>query len=285
MKIFALIEKNRKGRDVRKLCDLYGVSRSGFYAWRDRPISAHRQHDLRLLEMIKEIHQGFRRAYGAPRLYHELRRKGVNCSVRRVNRLMRELGIKASSTGLYAWRPGQHEFYSSTGNYLAELMAPDQKGVQWAGDFTYIKTQNGWLYHAIVMDLYSRRIVGWAFSRKRNAELTKSALRMAISRYNPEAGCVFHSDQGIEYAAHEYRELVEAASMTRSMSRKGNPLDNAHVESFFHTMKAELVHHKQFENCIEAVSHIIEYIEFYNRERLHSALDYQSPEDYEKLCA
>lgn len=285
MKIFALIEKNRKGRDVRKLCDLYGVSRSGFYAWQCRPISDHRQHDLLLIEAIKEVHQGFRRAYGAPRLYHLLHAKGLVCSVRRINRLMREIGIKASSTGLYAWRPGHHEFYSSTGNCLAIADSAAETGVQWAGDFTYIKTQDGWLYHAVVMDLFSRRIVGWSFSRKRNAELTKSALRMAISRHVPKAGCIFHSDQGIEYAAHEYRDLVVSAGMTRSMSRKGNPLDNARLESFFHTMKAELVHHRQFENSIDAVSHIIEYIEFYNRERLHSSLGYQSPVDYEKLCA
>ena len=285
MKIFELIEKNRKGRDVQKLCDLYGVSRSGFYAWQRRPVSARRQHDLLLMDWIKELHQGFRRAYGAPRLYRMLRSKGLACSIRRTNRLMRELGIKASSTGLYAWRPGHHEFYSSTGNCLALAEPANEKGVQWAGDFTYIKTQKGWLYHAVVMDLFSRRIVGWSFSRKRNAELTKSALRMAISRYSPETGCIFHSDQGIEYAAHEYRDMVEEAGMVRSMSRKGNPLDNARVESFFHTMKSELVHHRTFENCIDAVSHIIEYIEFYNRERLHSSLGYKSPNDYEKLCA
>lgn len=285
MKIFELIEKNRNGRDVRRLCDLYGVSRSGFYAWRRRPISDRRQYDLLLMETIKELHQGFRRAYGAPRLHSLLRSKGIVCSVRRINRLMRELGIKASSTGLYAWRPGHHEFYSSTGNCLALVEPATETGIQWAGDFTYIKTQNGWLYHAVVMDLFSRKIVGWSFSRNRNAELTKSALRMAISRYSPEVGCIFHSDQGIEYAAHEYRDLVEEAGMIRSMSRKGNPLDNARVESFFHTMKSELVHHRQFENCIEAVSHIIEYIEFYNRERLHSSLGYQSPDDYEKICA
>ena len=135
------------------------------------------------------------------------------------------------------------------------------------------------------MDLYSRRIVGWSFSRKRNAELTKSALTMAISRGQPKAGCIFHSDQGIECAAHEYRDLVRSAGMTRSMSRKGNPLDNACVESFFHSMKAELVHHRLFENSIDAVAHIIEYIEFYNRDRIHSSLGYQSPVEYEKLCA
>ena len=186
---------------------------------------------------------------------------------------MREMGIKASTTGLYARRPGQHEFYSSTGNQLKHAGEPVQTGTHWAGDFTYIKTQSGWLYHAIILDLYSRKVVGWSFSRKRNAELTKSALHMALVRNKPQAGCVFHSDQGIEYAAHEYRDMLREAGLTRSMSRKGSPLDNAF---------AELVHQKIFSNEIEAVAHIVEYIEFYNRERLHSALDFQSPLRYER---
>lgn len=267
------------------LCDLYGVSRSGFYAWRERPLSDHRQYDIRLMEVITDIHQGFRKSYGAPRLHQALRQKGFPCSVRRVRRLMRELGIKASTTGLYAWTPGKHEFYSSTGNQLASASNAEGVGVQWAGDFTYIRTRSGWLYHAVVLDLYSRKVVGWSFSRKRNAELTKSALKMALQNYQPRSGCIFHSDQGIEYAAHEYRELVESAGMTRSMSRKGNPLDNAKVESFFHSMKSELVHHRVFDDAIDAVANIIEYINFYNQERLHSGLGYQSPENYEMLCA
>lgn len=240
---------------------------------------------MTLIEAIKELHQGYKRAYGAARLHQELIRRGLGCSRRRASRLMRELGVKASTTGLYAWRPGQHEFYSATGNQLRQENKPERLGTQWAGDFTYIKTHAGWLYHAVVLDLYSRKIVGWSFSRKRNSNLTKSALRMALSRYPIQAGCIFHSDQGIEYAAHEYRDMVEAAGMRRSMSRKGNPIDNATVESFFHTLKAELVRRRIFTNAIEAVAHIVEYIEFYNRERLHSSLNYQSPENYEKLCA
>ena len=268
-----------------RLCELLGVSRSGFYAWRERPISQHRQYDMQLMKLILELHQGFRRAYGAARMHQELRRRGYECSRRRINRLMRELGIKASTVGLYVWRPGQHEFYSSTGNQLAKMDKPTEPGEQWVGDFTYIKTRSGWVYHAAVLDLFSRKIVGWSFSKKRNAELTKSALRMALIRNRPAQGCLFHSDQGIEYAAHEYRDMVFEAGLERSMSRKGNPLDNAAMESFFHTMKAELVHHRMFENEIDAVAHIVEYIEFYNRDRLHSGIDYQSPEIYEKLSA
>lgn len=237
------------------------------------------------MALIKELHQGYRRAYGAARVHQLLRAKGYSCSKRRVNRLMRELGIKASTTGLYTWSPGRNTFYSCTGNQLKHLSKPTAPGQQWAGDFTYLKSQQGWFFLAAIIDLYSRKIVGWSFSRTRNSELTKSALRAALNKYYIEPGCVFHSDQGIEYAAHDFRELLEGAGMMRSMSRKGTPLDNATMESFFHSMKSELIHQKTFKNDIEAVAYIVEYIEFYNRERLHSALDYQSPEKYEKLCA
>jgi putative transposase len=282
---FEFIEKNRQFHKVCQLCDLLGVSRSGYYAWRDRPVSQHRQYDMVLMKLIKELHRGYRRVYGAARMHQELRQRGYSCSRRRVNRLMRELGIKASTTGLYAWRPGQHEFYSSTGNQLSQMDYPTQSGEQWVSDFTYIRTRTGWIYHAAVLDLYSRKIIGWSFSKKRNAELTKSALRMALVRNKPQPGCLFHSDQGIEYAAHEFRDMVLDAGFVRSMSRKGNPLDNATMESFFHSMKAELIHQRSFENEIDAVAHIVEYIEFYNRDRLHSSLDHQSPERYEKLSA
>jgi len=280
-----LIAKNRTGRNTRRLCSLLGVSKSGFYTWLERDESERRKHDRRLTDAIVEIHQGFRKAYGARRVHQQLKRRGLSCSVRRVSRLMKAAGIKASSRGLYTWNPGKHEFYSATGNQLGAEPPADTVGTQWAGDFTYIKTGCGWLYHAVVIDLYTRSVIGWSFSRKRNSELTKSALKMALARQQQKPGCIFHSDQGIEYAAHEYRELVESAGMTRSMSRKGNPLDNAIVESFFHSMKTELVHQRTFENEIDAVAHIIEYIEFYNRERLHSSLGYQSPSEYEKLAA
>ena len=283
--IFAFVAENRDRLGTRRLCELMGVSRSGFYAWLTRPASAHRQHDERLKAAIRELHQGFRRAYGAARVHQALRQNGLSCSRRRINRLMREMGIKAASTGLYTWQPGRQAFYSATGNHLKLAGEPDAVGEQWAGDFTYIKTRSGWLYCAVVIDLYSRRVVGWSLNTSRNAELTQSALRMAWSRARPKPGCIFHSDQGIEYASHDFARQLEQSGLLRSMSKKGNPLDNATVESFFHSLKAELIHHKTFTSAVEAAAHIIEYIEFYNRERLHSALGYQSPEKYERLCA
>ncbi|KAA9131996.1 IS3 family transposase [Marinihelvus fidelis] len=282
---FAFIEENRKTSNIRHLCHLLGVSRSGYYAWRARPVSAHRRHDERLKAVIGELHQGFRRCYGAPRLHRALVQRGWRCSRRRINRLMRELGIKASSTGLYQWRPGRQALYSSTSNRLAELDTPRRPGHQWAGDFTYVRTRQGWLYHAVVLDLYSRQVVGWSFGRKRGTELTTSALNMALARAHPVPGCLFHSDQGIEYAAHEYRDLLRSAGLVRSMSRKGKLLDNAMVESYFHSMKSECVRRRTFNDRIEATAKIVAYTEFYNRERLHSSLGYRTPQEYAKLCA
>lgn len=248
-------------------------------------MSQHREHDLRLIDAMRELHQGFRRAYGAPRIHHVLRQQNLPCSVRRITRLMKEAGIKASTTGLYAWKPGVQAMYSSAGNQLADAEAATGCGEQWAGDFTHVRTKNGWLYHAVVIDLFSRKVIGWSFGRSRNTELTKSALQMALANQPVREGCLFHSDQGIEYAAYEFRDLLASAGLTRSMSRKGTPLDNAAVESFFHTMKSELVHQQKFKDQIEATAHIMAYIEFYNRERLHTSLNFQSPAEYEKLCA
>lgn len=270
---------------IYRLCRLFGVSSSGFYSWLHRPVSAHKQYDEELKHIIRELHQGYRRSYGAPRLHQELKRGGFSCSVRRVNRLMREMGVKTSTTGLYVWRPGHQRLYSSAGNQRPHIGKPMSLGEQWVGDFTHIKTAAGWLYHAVVIDLFSRRVIGASFSKRRNSELTKRALMNALEHQRPKPQCMFHSDQGIEYAAHEYRELLESNGFVRSMSRKATPLDNAEVESFFHTMKAELVHQKSFSDAIEAVANIAEYIAFYNKERIHSSLEYQSPENYEKLYA
>ncbi len=248
-------------------------------------MSERQQYDERLKAAITELHQGYRQGYGAPRMYRLLRQKGYSCSVRRINRLMRELGLEARVRKVRSWRRGDNGFYSVAPNHLARMPAPTGCGMQWAGDFTYVRTRQGWLYHAVVMDLYSRRIVGCSFGRQRSAELTKSALQMALAQHPPEPGCLAHSDQGIEYAAQEYAELVTTAGLVRSMSRKGNPLDNAAVESFFHSLKTELVNRVRFETHAEAVAQIKGYIAFYNSERMHSSLGYTSPVDYERLCA
>lgn len=270
---------------MRRLCHLYGVSKSGYYAWSSRDQSAHDQYDNTLKEAIGDVHQGFRRTYGARRVHRVLRDKGLSCSVRRVNRLMREMGIDARTTRLYPWRPGLHQFYASVDNRLAKAEPSTQVGQQWGGDLTYLKYKGGHVYLAIVIDLFSRRVIGWAFSKRRDTTLTKSALRSALRNQKPEEECLFHSDQGSEYAAHDYREKLNEAGLVQSMSRKSTPQDNAKVESFFHTLKAEVIYKQPFKREEEIVGTVIDYIHFYNYERLHSSLDYKSPFNYEKLCA
>jgi transposase InsO family protein len=197
---------------------------------------------------------------------------------------MRQAGLKATTTGLYQWKKGHQEFYAAQGNLLKEQPEAIKTNQHWAGDFTYLKSRSGWLYFAVVLDLYTRKVIGWSFNSKRTAELTRSALRMAAIKTKPKKGCYFHSDQGIEYMAHSFQKDLDNLNMIRSVSRKACPTDNAFVESFFHTMKAELGRPK-FEDKVEAVTTIVEYVEFYNRERLHSSLNYQSPLEYEKLSA
>ncbi|MFM1896790.1 MAG: hypothetical protein RLZZ385_1864 [Pseudomonadota bacterium] len=270
---------------IKRLCRLYGVSRSGFYAWQDREESARQVQDRQLGEAMMELHQGFRRCYGARRLHKALRQKGFDCSVRRVSRLMKTLDIKASTKGLYSWQPGRQAYFASTGNKLAEAGNPNQAGTHWAGDFTYITTKRGYLFFAVVMDLYTRKVIGWSGARTRGAALTKSALASALYQHKPKAGCLFHSDQGIEYAAQEFREYIEEVGLIQSMSRKASPIDNATVESFFHSFKTEAVQRRIYDNELEAMADVVSYINFYNQERLHSSLGYQTPLVYEKLCA
>lgn len=268
-----------------RLCNLLGVSRSGFYAWSNRPASAHQQHDAVLKAALRQAHQGFQRAYGAPRLHQLLKQQGLACSRRRVARLMREIGIKPTTTKLYHWRPGHHQFYSAAGNQLREADKPTAPNQQWCGDFTHVRTHTGWLFHAVVLDRYSRRIVGWSFARRRSAAFTVSALRMAVRQHKPPSGCLFHSDQGIEYAAYEFQDALAEAGLERSMSRKATPLDNAEVESYFHTLKSELIHQHSYASDSHACAAITAYIAHYNHARLHSSLGYQSPVAYEKLSA
>lgn len=280
-----MISRDQSSLTVKQLCRLADVSRSGYYAWQDRPASERTEADRKLGEAMVELHQGFRRSYGARRLHRALRQKGYNCSVRRTTRLMKALDIKASTKGLYSWQPGRQAFFASTPNRLAETGQAEQAGTHWAGDFTYITTKTGYLYFAVVIDLYTRKVIGWSGSRTRGAAFTKSALTTALRNQRPQPECLFHSDQGVEYAAQEFREAVEEAGLVQSMSRKGNPIDNALVESFFHSLKTEAVQKKVYKNELEAMAEVISYVHYYNKERLHSSLDYQSPLTYEKLCA
>jgi putative transposase len=265
------------------LCQRLGVSKSGYYTWKKRDTDYHNTNDARLLKQIKKVHTGRRRCYGSPRVYKALKRKGITCSRRRVARVMAENGIKATVVGLYYYNPKRRERYQQAGNLLAEMAAPTHMNLQWVADFTYLKTRyDEWVYLATVMDLFSRKIIGWSISIVRNSDLTKSALQMALEQRKPQEGAIFHTDQGIEYAAVRFQEALVEAQLKASMSRKGNCLDNATAESFFHTFKTESYYQRKFNNMKEIKKEFIEYIDFYNEERLHSSLNYMSPNEFEK---
>lgn len=246
-------------------------------------MSSHKIYDNELkAELIKQ-HQGFKRAYGAPRLHVQLKLAGFSCSRRRITRLMKELKMNTSTKGLYLRLPNRGKHYSTTDNLLKKENAPTAKNQQWVGDFTHIRTQKGWLFHAVVMDMFTRKLIGWSFSQQRNSLMTQAALKATLVNEKPSEKCIFHSDQGIEYAANDFKALVEKSGLKRSMSRKATPIDNAAMESYFHTFKAEAIHGEVFKNQAEAVERSKQYIAFYNQERLHSSLGYTTPQKYEKL--
>jgi len=192
--------------------------------------------------------------------------------------------MSASTKGLYLRLPNRGKHYSTTENVLKKSKPATAKNQQWVGDFTHIRTSKGWLFHAVVMDMFTRKLIGWSFSQQRNSLMTQAALNDALAKNKPIGRCIFHSDQGIEYAANDFKKLVEDSGLTRSMSRKATPIDNAAMESYFHTFKAEAIHGRVFKTQEEAVQRSQQYIAFYNQERLHSSLGYTTPQKYEKLC-
>lgn len=235
---------------------------------------------------IRKVHTKRRRCYGSPRIYKLLRRMKITCSRRRVARVMRENGIKATSVDLYYYNPKRRDHYQRVENLKAAEPAPEQLNQQWIADFTYLKTkQHQWVYLATVMDACSRRIVGWSISNTRDSNLTCESLLMATKGRKPIQNAIFHTDQGIEYAADKFQQLVKWAGMRASMSGKGRCLDNATAESFFHTFKTESFYQRKFTNLADIKKEFIEYIDFYNNERLHSSLDYMSPREFEQLAA
>lgn len=245
-----------------------------------------KDNDAVLLKHIKKVHKGRKCCYGSPRVYRVLKQQGVTCSRRRVARVMAQNGIKATVVGLYYYNPKRREHYQRVKNHLAKMEAPQQANHQWVADFTYLKTkQDHWVYLATVMDLYSRKVVGWSISLVRNSAFTNQSLQMALKQRKPLKGAIFHTDQGIEYAAIKFQQALVDAELKASMSGKGKCLDNATAESFFHTFKTESYYQRKFKNMAEIKQEFLEYIDFYNKERLHSSLNYMSPNDFEKRAA
>jgi transposase InsO family protein len=262
------------------------ASRSGYYLWLAEPESSRSRENRRLVIEIKMIHEKSRETYGSPRIHESLKSSGESCSRKRVEKLMAINGIRAKQKRKFIMTTDSKHDLPVAENTLSREFSVDEPNKVWTSDITYISTDEGWLYLAGVLDLCSRTAVGWSMGETMDRWLVMDALSMAYRRRRPKKGLLLHSDRGSQYASEEYRNLVKEYGMQMSMSRKGNCWDNAPMESFFGTLKKELVHHKKYKTREEAKRDIFEYIEvFYNRERLHSSLGYLSPLDYERKIA
>jgi transposase InsO family protein len=284
---FRFIEDHRAEYPVTIMCSALDVSSAGYYAWRGRPESRRSATNRALLDDIKRVHRDNHECYGSPRIHLELEAQGRGASRGRIERLMRRHGVRAIMARPRRARTtdSRHDLPIAP-NLLDRNFVAAAPNRIWLADITYIETGEGWLYLSTVMDLYSRRIVGWAMRDHLRTELPLAALRMAISAQRPGAGLIHHSDRGVQYASHYYRAALAADGIAASMSRKGNCYDNAPMESFFHTLKTERVHHRQYATRAEAQRDIFAYIEgFYNRTRRHSAIGYISPIEMELKAA
>ena len=268
------------------MCSILEVSRSGYYAWLTRGESQRSREDRRLTALIREEHERSRATYGAPRLHAALKRRGETCGLHRVERLVRAAGIRSKVRRKFRTTTDSDHAHAVAPNLLGqqfEVSAPNQV---WVSDITYIATDEGWLYLASTMDLFSRRIVGWAMSARMTVDIVLDALEMALGRRAPPPGLVHHSDRGVQYAAHAFRGLLERHGIVCSMSGKGNCYDNAVKESFFHTLKTELCDHERYPTRDQARASVFDFIEvFYNRARLHSTLGYLTPAEFEERVA
>ena len=275
-------------QDVERSCKVLQVSASGYYAWLKRPPSVRKSEDERLWQKIKQHWEASRKTYGRPRLLKALQNEGEKIGKTRVQKIMKEKGIRG--VGKKKFKPmttnSNHSLPVAERVFKTEQASTQVTAANqfWGGDITYVPTDEGWLYLAIVIDLFTRKAVGHAMRATLHADLVSSALKMALTRQGivSATSLVAHSDRGVQYASEDYTTVLNAHGITASMSRKGNCYDNAYVESFFKTLKVELVYNRKFKTREEAKAAIFEYIEvWYNRQRLHSSLDYMTPEQYE----
>jgi len=280
---FAWIEAHLGEFEVEAMCRILEVSSSGYYAWQKRDPSEREQRRGKLLNEIKQVHAKSRGIYGSPRVFRELKDSGVKVCENTVAKLMSTAEITSKSVKKFVPTTTDskhpHPVAPNLLDRQFEAKSPNQK---WVTDITYVQTDEGWLYVAAVLDLCSRMVVGWSMAENMKTELVADALRMALKRRNPAAGILHHSDRGVQYACGDYQNLLKAHGCVCSMSRTGNCYDNAAMESFWSTLKRELVHHHKYATREEARLSIFEYIEvFYNRVRRHSSLGYVSPEAFE----
>jgi len=267
------------------MCRWLAVSRAGYYAWASRPEAARTILDRALVVEIKAIHAATRRAYGSPRMHAELRARGHEVGRHKVARLMRLNGIRAKRKRAFCRTTDSDHGFKPAANVLERQFRPNKPNAVWASDITYIPTGEGWLYLAVVLDLYSRRVIGWGMGPRLDRQLALSALKMAAAA-RPTAGVLHHSDRGVQYASGDYQAALTEAGMTCSMSRRGDCWDNAVVESFFSSLKTELIGDEMYATREIAKAAIFEWIEvFYNRRRRHSSLGYVAPAEYEEMYA
>lgn len=280
---FDFIAKHCRQYSVTLMCKVLGVSRSGYYAYRNRRPSRRETANTKLLVEIQEIHYAKRQVYGSPRIHAELVNRGVACSKNRVARLMRKAEIRAKTKRKFKVTTDSGHNLPIKENLLQRDFKAERPNKVWVADITYIHTDEGWLYMAAVLDLYSRRVVGWHMAPHMRTELVEKALEMAVKQRRPGPNLIHHSDRGSQYASNDYQRFLNKHGMLCSMSRKGDCWDNAPMESFFKTLKTELVAWESYRTRKQAKRSISEYIlGFYNSDRLHSTLGYTSPNEFEQ---
>lgn len=278
------MEEHRQEFEIGCMCRVLEVSRSGYYGWRKRAPSQKALRDRHLKARIIDSHANSDSTYGTPRVKKDLVAEGETVSRRRIGRIMKENELYSRHSPKTRVTTKSDPRLPVAENVLDRDFTAEAKDRKWVTDITYIYTAEGWLYLAVVLDLYSRRVVGWAMAARIDTELVLQALRMALANRKPVSELLHHSDRGSQYASNEYRELLETERMLASMSRKANCWDNAVMESFFKTLKVERVNHRRYRSRLEAQADIFQYIEvFYNRKRRHSAIGYVSPVDFETL--
>ena len=283
---YRAIQEHDRRYSIRLMCRALAVSPAGYYAWRGRPESLRSVANRALLTEIRVIHQESRQTYGSPSIWYALVRRGQRVGEHRVARLMRRAGLRAKTVKKWRATTQSSHRLPVAENTLNRQFTVEHPNRVWAGDLTYVWTTEGWLYLAVILDLYSRRVIGWAMSHRLTVDLTERALTMALTNRTRTAGLLHHSDRGSQYAAMSYQRLLHEYGITTSMSRTGNCWDNACVESFFGTLKRELVYHRHYTTREDAKQDIFEYIEvFYNRTRRHSTLGYHAPAEYEARTA
>jgi putative transposase len=283
---FAFIDAEKAQFPVAALCRLLGVTRQGYYAFARRAVSPRVEREAALCERIRAVHVASEQRYGSPRVLRALRREGVLVSKRRVERAMRGMGLVARPARRFRATTKANPKHAVEPNLLARDFTASRPNRRWVTDISYIWTSEGWSYVAVILDLFSRAVVGWSLDATLSTSLPLDALDMAVRRRRPTAGLLHHSDRGCQYTSADYRSALSELGVDVSMSRKGNCWDNAVAESFFSTLKTELIYRRTWTSRLELRSAVFEYIEvFYNRKRLHSSLDYKTPAEIESEFA